>query len=142
MLDTKRDKRSHTLSCQRLSDTFHQHVFHDMNRETSKLRTYKLLKTKIGYENYLSEIENVKQRITLTKFRLSNHALKQKRGDTIESIKTKEFVNFAQPIQRTRYTLYYCAKRIRIFAMNYLIGSTQKETISSTCQTTRDLYNY
>ena len=34
-----------------------------------------LLIKKIGYENYLSQIQNTKLRISLTKFSLSNHGL-------------------------------------------------------------------
>ena len=34
-----------------------------------------ILKIQIGYENYLSQIQNIQVRVSLTKFRLSNHRL-------------------------------------------------------------------
>ena len=46
-----------------------------MHREDSKLRTYAKLKTDIGLENYLLNISNIEDRISLTKIRLSNHKL-------------------------------------------------------------------
>ena len=60
---------------QRLSDEFHQHAFENLRREQSKLRTYALFKTEIGFEKYLTEIKNPLLRIEMTKFRLSNHSL-------------------------------------------------------------------
>ena len=60
---------------QRLIDNFYQESFETINRETSKLRTYALFKTNIGYEKYLNEVKNVKARTLVTKFRLSNHDL-------------------------------------------------------------------
>ena len=60
---------------QRKSDIFHQNAFEKINDNSSKLRTYSLIKTEIGFENYLSEISSIQDRTTLTKFRLSNHTL-------------------------------------------------------------------
>ena len=48
------DKRTHSFAFQRLCDIFHQNTLQDIKRESSKLRTYSLLKTQIGYETYLS----------------------------------------------------------------------------------------
>ena len=59
----------------RKTDIFYQDSFGKINENNSKLRTYKLLKTEIGYEKYLSEITSVQDRTALTKFRLSNHPL-------------------------------------------------------------------
>ena len=69
------DKRTHTFAFQRLCEIFHQNTLQDIKRESSKLRTYSLLKTQIGYETYLSEVQNIEHRTALTKFRLSNHCL-------------------------------------------------------------------
>ena len=41
----------------------------------NKLRTYRVFKKDISFENYLIEIKNPQLRETLTKFRLSNHKL-------------------------------------------------------------------
>ena len=59
----------------RLSDTFHQEALQTIGDQQSKLRTYGLLKSKIGMENYLLKIKNPVIRSTFTKFRLSNHSL-------------------------------------------------------------------
>ena len=59
---------------------FHQNSFAELNRENSKLRTYKFLKTEIGREPYLKNIKNIQDRILLTKFRLSNHRLMIEKG--------------------------------------------------------------
>ena len=45
-----------------------------------KLRTYALYKQVIKYEPYLSLIKNTKNRIILSKFRLSSHDLEIERG--------------------------------------------------------------
>ena len=65
---------------QRLSDIFHQEAFNTITSDGSKLRTYGLVKKNIGFENYLSDIKNVKDRRILSKFRLSNHSLMIERG--------------------------------------------------------------
>lgn len=60
---------------QTLVDQFHQTAFETINKASSKLRTYALLKTRIGMEEYLTEIKNTSFRKQLSKFRLSNHRL-------------------------------------------------------------------
>ena len=60
---------------QTLIDQFHQIAFETINKADSKLRTYALLKTRIGMEEYLMEIRNTAIRKQLSKFRLSNHTL-------------------------------------------------------------------
>ena len=59
----------------RAKDIYHQESFATIRDVTSKLRTYGLMKYKIGREDYLAEIRNTKLRCKLTKFRLSNHKL-------------------------------------------------------------------
>ena len=71
----KTDKMICKYVLQRLSDTFHQEAHLDINRENSKLRTYRELKTKLGMEQYLTYPMNCNERISFTKLRLSNHAL-------------------------------------------------------------------
>ena len=64
----------------RMKDIFHQEAFAAINMESSKLRTYKLIKGEIGFEKYLSSFKNIKERRILTKFRLSNHTLMIEKG--------------------------------------------------------------
>ena len=71
-----------------------QNTFHDIQKESSKLRTYSLLKKQIGYECYLSQIRNIDHRITLTNFRLSNHRLKIETGRHQRIDKNKRFCPF------------------------------------------------
>ena len=71
----KTDKMICKYVLQRLSDTFYQEAHLDMNRENSKLRTYRELKINLGMEKYLIYPINLKERIAFTKLRLSNHVL-------------------------------------------------------------------
>ena len=61
-----------------------------------KLRTYGLLKTKIGCEKYLLEIKNEVVRQSFTKFRLSNHVLniEKLRHTTPKTSKENRFCPF------------------------------------------------
>ena len=74
------DVNLHEKFFRRLNDIFIQDSFSEINKPESKLRTYKKLKTKIGFENYLSSITSQKDRISLTKLRLSNHRLMIEKG--------------------------------------------------------------
>ena len=56
-------------------DMFHQSEFYNIEQETAKLRTYSTIKTNIGMEEYLTNIYNITDRISMSKFRLSNHRL-------------------------------------------------------------------
>ena len=60
---------------QTLSDGFYQNAFENIGGEQSKLRTYALFKTNIGFEKYLIKIRNPIIRTQITKLRLSNHNL-------------------------------------------------------------------
>ena len=75
-----RDRRAHLSFYQRKNDIFHQNSLYEIKQDSSKLRTYSLLKTQIGYESYLSQIQNINHRMALTKLRLSNHILKIETG--------------------------------------------------------------
>ena len=70
----------HKKLFQRLSDNFHQEAFFSINTINSKLRTYGILKNKIGIEKYLIQIRNSEVRRNLSKFRLSNHNLNIEKG--------------------------------------------------------------
>ena len=64
----------------RIIDIFHQKAFAEISRESSKLRTYSLIKKEIKREPYLLNVRNVEDRIAMTKFRLSNHKLMIEKG--------------------------------------------------------------
>ena len=59
---------------------FYQTTFYEIQINSSKLKTYAKLKTNIGMEFYLSSIGNINDRISMTKFRLSNHNLMIEKG--------------------------------------------------------------
>ena len=96
MLDKflNKDDTAYVSSFQRICDIFHQNTFHEIKKESNKLRTYNLLKTQIGYENYLSKIENIQHRIAFTKFRLSNHCLEIEKGRHQRIDKNNRFCPF------------------------------------------------
>ena len=54
---------------------FHQSEFYNIEQETAKLRTCLMIKTKIGMEDYLTNIYNITDRISMSKFTLYNHRL-------------------------------------------------------------------
>ena len=57
-----------------------QNAFTEISKERSKLRTYCLVKKEARREPYLKSVKNVKDRISMTKFRLSNHELMIEKG--------------------------------------------------------------
>ena len=66
---------------------FYQTSFFEIQNNSSKLKTYSKLKTNIGMEYYLNNIQNITDRISMTKLRLSNHNLMIEKGrhNNIES---------------------------------------------------------
>ena len=79
-LDQQRQQGSHKHFYKRLSDIYHQNAFTTINHESSKLRTYALLKTKPGISGYITEVSSTKDRIAISKLRLSNHKLNIETG--------------------------------------------------------------
>ena len=111
MLDKflNKDDTAHISSFQRLCDIFHQNTFHEIRKESSKLRTYSLLKTQIGYENYLSKIENIKHNIAFTKFWLSNHCLEIEKGRHQRKAKNDRLCPFCPTyIEDENHFLLHC----------------------------------
>ena len=103
------DKRTHTFAFQRLCDIFHKNTLQDIKRESSKLRTYSLLKTQIGYETYLSQVQNIEHRTALTKFRLSNHCLNIETGRHKRINKNNRFCPFCPNyIEDEKHSLLQC----------------------------------
>ena len=64
----------------KIKDIFHQEAFMQIADPKSKLRTYALIKDKVGREDYLDQTRNVRHRQMLTKLRLSNHKLMIEKG--------------------------------------------------------------
>ena len=72
---SQRHQGTHKHFYKRLSDIHHQNALTIINDESSKLRTYALLKNKPGMSGYITEISSTKDRVALSKLRLSNHKL-------------------------------------------------------------------
>ena len=113
MMESFLNKRniSHVEVFQRLSDIFHQESFAEINKESSKLRTYSLIKTKIGLESYLTDnIKlNTQDTILLTKFRISNHDLMIEKGRHMKIDKSQRFCPFCpKSIETEMHFLLHC----------------------------------
>ena len=99
----------HKKLFERLRDNFHQSAFENIRRDTSKLRTYALFKNEVGFEQYLTDIKNVHERITVTKFRLSNHRLMIEVGRHNNTPKEERFCPFCpQAIEHEFYFMFTC----------------------------------
>ena len=102
---------THLVVFQRLNDIFHQETFAEIRKDSSKLRTYSLIKTKIGVEGYLAAHSqtNTQYRIALTKFRLSNHDLMIEKGKNFKVEKAKRFFPFCpKTIETELHFLVQC----------------------------------
>ena len=66
----------------RLITNFNNNLFDHLKKceQGKKLRTYKKFKIVTGFEKYLDNLKNQKQRKLFTKFRLSSHDLEIERG--------------------------------------------------------------
>ena len=109
---------------QTLSDEFHQNAFGCIRKEGSKLRTYAMFKKVIGIEKYFSEIKNRKVRVTLTKFRLSNHNLMIETGRHKKIQKEMRFCPLCHTgIEDEVHFLFYCPvyERVRMGYLNSIL---------------------
>ena len=59
----------------RKKDIFIQNSIASLHRPDAKLRTYGLIKDTLSIEKYLTLVRNIKHRVSLSRFRLSNHKL-------------------------------------------------------------------
>ena len=133
-----RDKDSHLKALQRMTDIFHQEALSDIQREESKLRTYSLFKTSLGYEQYLSEIRNIEERTAFTKLRLSNHSLMIEKGRHLKIEKNARFCPFCpNDVEDEKHFLMDCklfstlrnelhAKTRNVVSAFYFMCKTQK----------------
>ena len=95
---------------QTLSDNFHQKAFETIKNDNSKLRTYAIFKTEIGFEKYLTEIKNPTKRTIVAKFRLSNHRLMIEIGRHQNVPKEMRFCPFCPNMVETEaHFLFYCS---------------------------------
>ena len=92
----------------RLVDIFHQNAFGEISAESSKLRTYSLLKKKAGEEPYLKAVRNTNDRISMTKFRLSNHKLMIEKGRHLNLRKEDRICPFCSAYEDEKHFLLHC----------------------------------
>ena len=93
---------------QRNTDIFHQRAFAEISNESSKLRTYGLIKSGIGEEPYLRIVKNIKDRVSMTKFRLSNHKLMIEKGRHRNLDKTMRVCPFCASVEDEIHFLCKC----------------------------------
>ena len=131
------DINCHKRVFQRLYDIFIQESFSEINKPESKFRTYKKLKTKTGFEKYRSIITSQKDRISLTKLRLSNHQLMIEKGRHESIPKEMRFCPFCKnQVEDEVHFLMQC-KTYKIFRktafakyLNTKIPKIQKSDVS------------
>ena len=79
-----------------LSEKFQVDTLSSINNPEHKLRTYALMKTEIGLENYLNVIKNVSIRTQFSKFRLSDHNLEIEKGRHRGIVAEQRFCSFCK----------------------------------------------
>ena len=126
-----REKLPYDLFFDRACDIFYQDAFAEIHRRESKLRTYAKLKTKIGLENYLLNISNIEDRISLTKIRLSNHKLNIEVGRHNKIPKHERFCPFCPTlIEDEMHFLLLCPAysriRVQLFEKLNIISLQQR----------------
>ena len=88
------EQETHKKAFSRMSDIFHQDAFSAMSKDSSKMRSYQLIKGEIGLETYLTTVVNIQNRKILSKFRLSNHNLMIEKGRHLNINKNLRFCPF------------------------------------------------
>ena len=88
------EQETHKKAFSRMSDIFHQDAFSAMSKDSSKMRSYQLIKGEIGFETYLTTVVNIQNRKILSKFRLSNHNLMIEKGRHLNINKNLRFCPF------------------------------------------------
>ena len=92
----------------RIVDIFHQKSFSEISQESSKLRTYSLIKKEAGREPYLLSVKNVEDRISMTKFRLSNHKLMIEKGRHLNMALNERKCPFCPAVEDETHFLLTC----------------------------------
>ena len=117
---------------QRLTDIFYQNALSSINNENSKLRTYGLIKTSTGLENYLIKIKNVKHRKRLTQLRLSNHKLAIETGRHKRIVASERFCPFCQSLVEDEIH----------FVINCKLYDTLREPLIGACETLKQNFEH
>ena len=104
---------------ERLVDIFYQNSFAEIKKETSKLRTYGLIKKEAGEEPYLRAVSNVKDRISMSKFRISNHKLMIEKGRHLNLAKFDRKCPFCPNVEDETHFLLHC-QTFRVLRENML----------------------
>ena len=86
-------------------EVFHQKAFTEISQESSKLRTYNLFKKEVRREPYLS---SVKDRISMTKLRLSNHELMIEKGRHLNLAISERKCPFCNLVEDEAHFLMSC----------------------------------
>ena len=76
--------------------------------ENSKLRTYGIFKSEVREEPYLRIVKNVKDRISMSKFRLSNHKLMIEKGRHRNLDRTMRICPFCSAVEDEIHFLLKC----------------------------------
>jgi len=92
----------------RIMEVFHQKAFTEIAQENSKLRTYSLFKQEVRREPYLSSVRNVKDRISMTKLRLSNHELMIEKGRHLKLTISERKCPFCNLVEDEAHFLIDC----------------------------------
>ena len=99
----------HKTSYKRMWDIFHQEAFVEISRDTSKLRTYGKIKTKIGPEKYLTSMKNIEARTNICRMRLSNHELMIEKGRHQHLRRDQRFCPFCPNLVETEeHFILFC----------------------------------
>ena len=120
-------KNPENIVFQRNNDIFHQRSFAEISDQSSKLRTYGLIKSEIREEPYLRIVKNIKDRISMTKFRLSNHKLMIETGRHRNMDKTIRICPFCTSVEDEIHFLSKC-ETFRLIRTDLL--STVEETLN------------
>lgn len=111
----------------RLVDIFHQNAFTEISRESSKLRTYSLVKKEAGEEPYLNFVKNSNDRMSMTKFRLSNHKLMIEKGRHMNLEREDRKCPFCPSVEDENHFLLHC----RIYSiLREIMLSTVEEKLN------------
>ena len=97
-----------TLVFKKCIDIFHRRSFTEITGENSKLRTYGIFKKEVREEPYLRIVKNVRERISMSKFRLSNHKLMIEKGRHRNLDKTMRICPFCTSVEDEIHFLLKC----------------------------------
>ena len=99
----------HKTTFKRMTDIFHQEAFVEIGKDTSKLRTFGKIKTKIGIEKYLTCIKSINIRTDISRMRLSNHDLMIEKGRHLKLKRDQRVCPFCPSLVETEeHFILFC----------------------------------